>query len=118
MNINYPFHFNKKGRTAAASDADHIRDMMEQLLFTVPGERVNRPDFGSGLLQMVFEPNSPEVATTLQYLVQSNLNQYLGELIQLVDVDVTSQDASLTVTVRYLIRHTQEQRTEQFRRNV
>ena len=67
---------------------------------------------------MVFEPNSPEVATTLQYLVQSNLNQYLGELIQLVDVDVTSQDASLTVTVRYLIRHTQEQRTEQFRRNV
>jgi len=118
MNIDYPFHFNKQGRTAATPDADHIRDMVEQLLFTVPGERVNRPDFGSGLLQMVFEPNSPEVAAALQYLVQSNLNQYLGELIQLEDVDVISEDASLTVTVRYLIRRTQEQRTEQFRRTV
>jgi phage baseplate assembly protein W len=118
MNIDYPFHFNRQGRTAATSDADHIRDMVEQLLFTVPGERVNRPDMGSGLLQMVFEPNSPELAATLQYLVQSNLNQYLGELIQLEAVEVTSQDASLTVTVRYLIRRTQEQRTEQFRRSL
>ena len=67
---------------------------------------------------MVFEPNSPEIAATLQYLVQSNLNQYLGELIQLEEVDVSSQDASLNVTVRYLIRRTQEQRTETFRRTV
>ena len=118
MNIDYPFHFNKLGHTDLTSDVDHIRDMVEQLLFTSPGERVNRPDFGSGLLQMVFEPNSPEVAATLQYLVQSNLNQYLGELIQLEEVDVKSQDASLIVTVRYRIRRTQEQRTEEFRRTL
>jgi len=118
MNIDYPFHFDRQGRTTLTSDADHIRDMVEQLLFTIPGERVNRPDFGSGLLQMVFEPNSPEIAATLQYLVQSNLNQYLGELIQLEEVAVASQDASLTVTVRYLIRRTQERRTEEFRRTV
>ena len=118
MNLDYAFHFNKQGRTALTSEADHIRDMVEQILFTSPGERVNRPDFGSGLLQMVFEPNSPEIAATLQYLVQSNLNQYLGELIQLEEVDVSSQDASLNVTVRYLIRRTQEQRTEEFRRTV
>jgi hypothetical protein len=118
MNINYPFYFDKQGHTALTSDADHIRNMVEQLLFTVPGERVNRPDFGSGLLQMVFEPNSPEVAATLQYLVQGNLNQYLGELIELEEVSVESEDASLVVTVRYLIRRTQESRTEQFRRTV
>ena len=118
MNIDYAFHFNKQGRTAFTSYADHIRDMVEQLLFTSPGERVNRPDFGSGLLQMVFEPNSPEIAATLQYLVQSNLNQYLGELIQLQEVDVSSQDSTLSVTVRYVIRRTQEQRTEEFRRTV
>lgn len=118
MNIDYPFHFNRQGRSAATSYADHIRDMVEQLLFTVPGERVNRPDLGSGLLQMVFEPNSPELAATLQYLVQSNLNQYLGELIQLEAVEVKSQDASLTISVRYLIRRTQEQRTEEFKRSL
>ena len=118
MNIDYPFRFNRQGRTAATTYADHIRDMVAQLLFTVPGERVNRPGLGSGLLQMVFEPNSPELAATLQVLVQSNLNQYLGELIQLEAVEVKSQDASLIITVRYLIRRTQEQRTEEFRRSL
>lgn len=118
MNIDYPFRFNKQGRTSRAADADHIRDMIEQLLFTAPGERVNRPDFGSGLAQMVFEPNSPEIAATLQLLVQSNLTQYLGELIEIQEIDVSSQDASLLVTIRYLIRRTQEQRTEQFRRSL
>ena len=118
MNIDYPFRFNKQGRTARAVDANHISDMIEQLLFTAPGERVNRPDFGSGLAQMVFEPNSPEIAATLQYLVQSNLTQYLGDLIQIEEIDVSSQDANLQVTISYLIRHTQEQRTEQFRRSL
>ena len=59
MNIDFPFHFDARGRTATPPTTDHIRDMIEQLLFTAPGERVNRPDFGSGLLQMVFAPNSP-----------------------------------------------------------
>lgn len=118
MNIYYPFQFDQQGRTATTTDARHIRDMVEQILFTVPGERVNRPDFGSGLLQMVFEPNSPELAATLQYLVQSNLNQYMGDLIQLQEVKVQNKDASLLVSVSYQIRRTQEQRTEQFRRSL
>ena len=63
MNIDFPFHFDGSGRTASTDDDDHIRDMIEQLLFTSPGERVNRPDFGSGLLQLVFAPNSPELAS-------------------------------------------------------
>ena len=65
MNIDFPFHFDPKGRTAATDDNDHIRDMIEQLLFTSSGERVNRADFGSGLLQMVFAPNSQELASAL-----------------------------------------------------
>lgn len=116
MNIDHPFHFSSAGRTALTDYADHIRDLVEQLLFTVPGERVNRPDLGSGLLQMVFEPNSPELAAALQYLVQSNLQQYLGDLITLEAVSVESQDASLTIAVRYVIRRTQETRTERFTR--
>ena len=69
MNIDFPFHFDGRGRTAATGDDDHVRDMIEQLLFTSPGERVNRPDFGSGLLQLVFAPNSPELAAALQFTV-------------------------------------------------
>lgn len=118
MNIDYPFHFSRQGRTESTADPDHIRDMVEQLLFTTPGERVNRPDFGSGLLQMVFEPNSAEVGSALQHLVQSNLNQYLGDLIELEEVAVNSQEATLTVTVRYVIRRTQERRTEEFGRSL
>jgi uncharacterized protein len=118
MHIDYPFSLNRQGRTATTTDADHVRDLVEQLLFTTPGERVNRPDLGSGLLQMVFEPNSAEVAAALQYLVQSNLNQYLGELIELEEVSVEGMDGTLSVTVRYVIRRTQERRTDQFARSL
>ena len=72
MNIDSPFHFDNRGRTATTDDNDHIRDMIEQLIFTNPGERVNHPDFGSGLLQLIFAPNSPELAATLQFRCRSS----------------------------------------------
>ena len=102
MNIDFPFHFDSRGRTAGTDDDDHIRDMIEQLLLTSPGERVNRPDFGSGLLQLVFAPNSPELAATLQFSLQAALQRWLGDLIELQDLEVTSEDASLRVVVRYV----------------
>ncbi len=64
MNILYPYQFDNTGGTASTDDDRHIRDMIEQVLFTAPGERVNRPDFGSGIMQLVFEPNSDELAIT------------------------------------------------------
>ena len=67
MNIDFPFHIDGHGRTAATDDADHARDLIEQILFTNPGERVNRPTFGSGLMQMLFQPNSTEIAAALQF---------------------------------------------------
>lgn len=114
MNIDFPFHFDSRGRTATASDEDHIRDLIEQLLFTSPGERVNRPDFGSGLLQMVFAPNSPELAAALQFTVQAALQQWLGDLIQVQQLEVESDDAALRVTLNYAVLRTGEQRTETF----
>jgi phage baseplate assembly protein W len=117
MNIDYPFHFDGRGRTAATDDNDHIRDMIEQLLFTNPGERVNRPDFGSGLLQMVFAPNSPELAAALQFTMQAALQRYLGDLIDLKSLEVTAKDSTLSVVVKYLVRRTQESRTETFQRS-
>ena len=117
MNVDYPFRFQRWGRTATTDDADHIRDMIEQLLFTTPGERVNRPNFGSGLLGMVFEPNSPEQAAVLQAAMQAAVLQELGDLIELQTLEVTSEEATLRVVVNYEIRETGEPRTETIERS-
>lgn len=117
MNIDYPFHFDHRGRTAMTGEDDHIRDMIEQFLFTNTGERVNRPDFGSGLLQMIFAPNSLEVAAALQFTVQAGLQRWLGDVIEVRAVEVTSQEATLRVAVSYLVRRTQETRVATFSRS-
>lgn len=117
MNIDYPFHFDNRGRTAATGDDDHIRDMIEQFLFTNPGERVNRPDFGSGLLQMVFAPNSPELASALQFTVQAGLQRWLADLIEVQALEVTSEEATLRVLIQYIVRRTGERRSETFVRS-
>jgi phage baseplate assembly protein W len=116
MNVDFPYHVDARGRTAEADRDGHVRDMIEQVLFTAPGERVNRPDFGTGLMQLVFAPNSDEVAATLQLLVRGALQQWLGEAIRVDDVRAESQDSSLTVTVRYTVVLTQETATAQFTR--
>jgi uncharacterized protein len=114
MNIDFPLHFDQRGRTASTGDDDHIRDMIEQLLFTNPGERVNRPDFGSGLLQMVFAPNSPELAAALQFTMQAALQRYLGDLIDLQQLQVTAEESTLNVVVQYVVRRTQQGSTATF----
>jgi Bacteriophage baseplate protein W len=118
MNIDFPFHFDSSGRTASTTDSDHIRDMVEEVLFTNPGERVNLPDFGSGLLQMVFAPNSVELASALQFTTKAALQRYLGDLIDLDQLTVTADDATLTVVVMYVIRATEEGQTETFVRQI
>jgi hypothetical protein len=118
MNIDFPFHFDERKRTAATTGDEHIRDMIEQLLFTNPGERVNRPDFGSGLMQLVFAPNSPELAAALQYTLQAALQQWLGDLIEMQSLEVANLDASLTVTVQYVVRRTNESQLARISRTV
>ena len=118
MNIDYPFHFDSRGRTATAGDDEHICDMLEELIFTNPGERVNRPDFGSGVLQLVFAPNSPELAAALQFTIQAAIQRWLGDLIEVRDLGVTSQDATLSIEIKYLVRRTNQTRTATFTRTV
>lgn len=108
MDIDFPFHVDGRGRTASTGHADHVRDMIKQLLFTTPGERVNRPDFGCGLLDLVFGPNSPELAAALQVAVQAALQRWLGDVIAVEALDVTAEDSTLRVTLRYLLIATGE----------
>lgn len=117
MNIDFPFRFDSLGRTASTDDDDHIQNMIEQFLFTNAGERVNRPDFGSGLLQMIFAPNSQELAATLQFTVQAGLQQWLGDVIEVLDLNVESEDAELRVGIKYRVRRSQEVRSETFTRS-
>ncbi len=117
-NIDYPFHFDNRGRSAETGDDDHVRDMIEQLLFTSPGERVNRPDFGSGLLQLVFAPNSPELAAALQFTLQAALQRWLGDVIDVGALAVSSEDATLRVDLSYTVRATGDTRSASFSRSV
>jgi phage baseplate assembly protein W len=114
MNIDFPFHFDSRGRTALTDGDEHIRDMIELLLFTKPGERVNRPDFGSGLAQLVFAPNSPELAAAVQFTMHAAVQTWLGDLIELQSLDVASEDATLRIVVQYVVRRTNTRQVAQF----
>ncbi len=114
MNLAYPYNFDSTGHTAQTDLLTHIRDMIEQILFTSPGERVNRPTFGSGTAQLVFAPNSDVLAAAQQQAIQAGLQQWLSDLIRVQSVNVTAADATLTVTVAYTVLQAQQQQTQQF----
>ncbi len=112
VNIDYPYHVDARGRTATTGYPDHVRDMIEQLLFTSPGERVNRPDFGCGLLSLVFASTSPELATALQVTAEGALQRWLGDVITVESLTVTSEDATLRCRLTYLLKPTGQRRTD------
>ncbi len=112
--LNYPLFIDGRGRTATTDRDQHIRQMIEQVLFTNPGERVNRPDFGCGLRRLVFMPNSQPLAAATQMLVKSALQQWLQNEIQVERVEVTAADNELTVTVAYTRRDSGVRQVDQF----
>jgi hypothetical protein len=99
--IDAPFQFDGGGRTRTTNRDEYVRDLIRQVLFTNPGERVNRPEFGCGLLRLVFAPSSDALAAATQFQVQTALQRWLAELVIVHDVDVEARDGQLTVTVVY-----------------
>ncbi len=114
IQYNYPFSLDSRGRTASVNDVDHIKQLIEQVLFTSIGERVNRPTFGSGVHQLLFAPNSGELATATQFLVQGALQQWLSELIHIESVTVAHEESELQVSVQYTIKHNQQRENAEF----
>ena len=110
----FPLSVDGSGRTATTDENQHIRDMIMQVLFTNPGERVNRPDFGCGLKRLLFMPNSQPLAATTQVLVKSALQKWLENEIQVEQVAVESQDSQLIVTVTYSNRTDGQRRVDMF----
>jgi uncharacterized protein len=99
-NVNFPFQFDGRGRTLDPQH-NYVRQLVEQVLFTSPGERVNLPDFGSGLLQLPFAPNSMEMAAATQFSVQAALQKWLSNYVRVQSVVAAVDEAVLTVTVTY-----------------
>ncbi len=112
--FDYPFHLDGRGRSAEIDDNDHVRDLIHQVLFTSPGERVNRPDFGCGLKQLIFMPNSDALAISTQALVHGALQRWLQRVIKVESVEVDAVEAELRVTVVYVRRTSGERFTEDF----
>lgn len=110
----FPYRIDSRGLTARRSEDEHIRDLIEQLLFTSPGERVNRPQFGSGVRKLIFAPNSPELASATRFMIQGGLQQYLAEVITVDAVEVEADGGVLGVTIRYRPVHRDDQRTARF----
>jgi phage baseplate assembly protein W len=114
MNLNFPYLFDGRGRTREAGEADYVRQLIEQVLFTSPGERVNLPDFGSGLLQLPFAPNSEEMAAATQFAVQGALQKWLSSFLKVISVVAGARDAVLTVTVTYSLLNTDVTQVQTF----
>lgn len=112
--LDFPFRIDGRGRTATTGEEEHIRDMIQQVLFTNPGERVNRPDFGCGIKALVFRPNSDVLAAATQVLVKASLQKWLEREIQVEQVEVRAVDAELRVTVAYVLRTGGERRVDTF----
>ena len=101
LEVEFPYHLDDRGRTATTDYESHVREMLELLLLTRPGERVNRPDFGCGLLDLVFGPNSPEVAAALTVTITAAVGRWLADVISLTAVDVAAEESTLSVSISY-----------------
>lgn len=116
MNIAYPLGITNEGLIATAGTQQHIEQLIEQVLFTIPGERVNLPDFGTAISQLVFSPGQTEVVAATQFLIQGALQQWLGNLIQVQAVQVAVEDAVLNVTIHYIYKQTNQLQVARFTR--
>ena len=115
MDIAFPFYINQQGLIADITYDDHIYQMIEQLIFTSPGERVNRPGFGCGLDRLVFAAGGDEMVTVTQSMVQGELQKWLGDLIRVEAVQVKMEESTLLVTIRYIVLRSNQRREDQFK---
>jgi Bacteriophage baseplate protein W len=116
--IDFPYRIDTRGGTAASGEDDYVRGLIEQLLFTAPGERVNRPDFGSAVMQMVFAPNNETLAATTESSIRASLQQWLADVAEVEAIKVTSDDNKLLLDVRYRLRRSGERRTTRLERTL
>ena len=108
----FPLVLSPGGGLAVAGLHDSVRAMLEQILFTNPGERVNRPTFGVGVQRYIFAPNSPFIASEIRVALEENVYEHLGRNVRILNLDVTpgdsDSDAALHIHIDFEIIGTLE----------
>jgi phage baseplate assembly protein W len=100
----FPYLPDTRGRSANVFRDRHIREMIEQVLFTAPGERAMRPEFGCGVRELLFQPASDALAAATQQMIHGALLRWLEDVISVQRVTVAVQDSALVVTLVYTPR--------------
>jgi len=100
----FPFAVNATGHINATGGDEAIRGKIIQVLFTAPGERVNLPEFGCGLFNLVFEPNNTILAAAMEFTVGQALTRWLRDDIVVDGVNVKSSEETITIEVAYTKR--------------
>jgi phage baseplate assembly protein W len=114
--LDYPYGVGSAGAPKTTTPDDHLRDLILQVLFTNPGERVNLPEFGAGVQQLIFAPNSDTLRTSTQFLISNSLQQWLGDRIDVSQVSVTSapgDEETVTIEIVYVVKATQQRQSVQ-----
>lgn len=102
----FPFGVTPAGTITPDPDENvDLRGKIIQVLFTAPGERVNQPEFGCGLFNLVFDPANTILAAAVEFTVSAALTRWLGDQIVVGGVDVAAQDEAVTVEVAYVRRN-------------
>jgi phage baseplate assembly protein W len=114
--LDYPYSVNGSGIPNTTPPDDHLRDLILQVLFTNPGERINLPEFGVGVQRFVFAPNSDMLRVSTQFLITTNLQRWLGDRINVEQVNVSSEpgfEETVTIEIVYSVLATQQRQRVQ-----
>jgi len=114
--LDYPYSVSGRGIPNTTPPDDHLRDLILQVLFTNPGERINLPEFGVGIQRFVFAPNSDMLRVSTQFLITTNLQRWLGDRINVEQVNVSSEpgfEETVTVEIVYSVLATQQRQSVQ-----
>src|SRR5689334_10624656 len=109
--LDFPYAVGGGGTPRTTTADDHLRDLIVQVLFTNPGERVNVPDFGVGVQRLVFVPNNETLRTSAQFLITTSLQRWLGDRITIEQVGVASDagvEHVVTIEIAYTVKATQQ----------
>ncbi|MBI4650387.1 GPW/gp25 family protein [Candidatus Desantisbacteria bacterium] len=100
--LEIPFKKGSSGGAAETGDINkHIKNKLIQVLFTIPGERVNLPGFGCRIRDLVFEPNNEIMTSAVNFQVSQELNKWMGDEVKIESVNVFSEEEVLYIQIFY-----------------
>lgn len=105
----FPFRVTELGAAAISARRQAVHEQLEQLLLTIPGERVNRSAFGCGIQRMVFDSTDALSLAAAEYVVSTSIREHLRDLVALDAVRVTVADSTILVDILYTLVGTNEE---------